>query len=76
MENKDIDYNKEPVYFCKDCLSLKVMELGGEEYCEKCGSSDIGKTDIYTWQKLYQEKYKKKFIKEKINGEGLKKSWL
>lgn len=57
---KEIDYNEEPVYFCKQCLSLKVMRMSGMDdlcYCDKCGSTDIDTADIKVWQMKYEERY-------------------
>ena len=57
------DYNKEPVYYCKKCLSLAIIaynEAGIPEYCNSCGSIDIDTTSIEHWQELYNEKYKNK----------------
>ena len=56
------DYNKEPVFYCKKCLSLAIIaynEAGISEYCNNCGSTTIGITQIENWQKLYNEKYHK-----------------
>lgn len=61
--NKE-DYNREPVYFCRKCLSLLVMaynESGISEYCNSCGSTDIATTSIEELQALYRAKYGKEF---------------
>jgi hypothetical protein len=58
------DYNREPVYYCKKCLSLVIMaynESGISEYCNDCGSTDIATTSINEWQALYRAKYGKEF---------------
>lgn len=49
------DYNKEPVYYCKKCLSLGIIsynESGISEYCKDCGSTAIATTTIEEWQAL------------------------
>lgn len=51
------DYNKEPVYYCIHCLSLKIMKEEDFDYCDECGSTDIAQTSIENWEKLYKEKY-------------------
>jgi hypothetical protein len=56
------DYNNEPVYYCKECLSLKIRTLDVADYCDTCSSTEIGITDIFTWEKMYEQKYGKKFI--------------
>lgn len=35
------DYNNEPVYYCSECLSLKIRDIDGTDYCDKCGSTNI-----------------------------------
>lgn len=60
--NKDY-YNKIPVYYCTVCLSLKIRSIENTDldYCDECGSVQIGTTDIVDWQQMYKEKYKKDF---------------
>ena len=56
------DYNSVPVYFCKNCLSLKIRVLGEySEYCDECGSTNIETTDIESWRKMYRDKYGRDF---------------
>lgn len=65
------DYNKLPVYYCKHCGSLKIMTMPGlsDDYCDECGSTDIGKANIDIWLELqktmfkspYRDKPEKKF---------------
>lgn len=59
MEDKE-QYNNIPVFYCKHCLSLKILSVPGIEdldFCDECGTTNIGKTDIKTWEKMYKEKY-------------------
>lgn len=58
------DYNAEPVVYCKNCLSLKIMVLDNIDYCDKCGCTDLGTTDIASWEKMYEKKYGKPFNKK------------
>lgn len=54
------NYNDEPVFYCKSCLSLKIKTVASGldlDYCDECGSTDIGQTDIETWRRLYKERY-------------------
>jgi hypothetical protein len=53
------DYNNIPVYYCKDCGSLAVMTVAGfpDDYCDKCGSTNIGKASIEAWQELQRTVY-------------------
>lgn len=58
------DYNKEPVFYCKKCLSLAIIaynEAGIEQYCNSCGSIDIATTSIEDWQTKYKERYNKEY---------------
>lgn len=60
------DYNNEPVYYCKNCLSLSIMELTDDiSFCDRCGNTEIGICHIDEWEKLYREKYGRDHIKHK-----------
>lgn len=57
-ENSKVDYNEEPVIYCKNCLSLKIMNFDGvADYCDKCGCTNTDSTDIESWEKMYINKY-------------------
>lgn len=58
------DYNDEPVYYCHRCLSLRVMYIAGavSEYCDDCGSTDIGKCSIGSWEELYKKANGRRFL--------------
>lgn len=61
------EYNKEPVFYCHNCLSLHVKELNGVpslHVCHECGNTDIEETDIESWNQLYVAQYGKLFIEE------------
>lgn len=55
--------NKEPVYYCKSCLSLAIQIIGKEEdgdsLCTYCNRTDVGQTDIFTWREMWKNKYGK-----------------
>jgi ribosomal protein L37AE/L43A len=56
------EFNEDPVYYCTKCMSLKIKSLNSDiDYCDDCGSTDIETTDIYTWEKMYKERYGKEF---------------
>ena len=62
-ENNKQEYDNEPVWFCRDCLSLKIIKIDDKQcFCDICGNMNISETDIKTWQKLYENKYKHKFL--------------
>lgn len=58
------EFNNEPVVFCKHCLSLAIRVIDREDddldYCDHCGSTDLGKTDIETWEFMYKQRILKK----------------
>lgn len=57
---KSEEYNDIPVHYCKGCLSLKiktVMEGLNLDYCDECGSTDIGQLHIEEWRNLYRDRY-------------------
>lgn len=59
MDKKE-EYNDEPVFYCKECLSLKiktVMHGLDLDYCDDCGATNIEKIHIEDWEKLYKERY-------------------
>ena len=61
-------YNSIPVFYCKHCLSLKIKTVDESidteylDFCADCGSTEIGQTDIHTWEKMYEQKYGKNFL--------------
>lgn len=63
------EYNEEKVYYCKECLSLAIIDDKDENgnvnfsFCKDCGRTDIECTDIFTWEKMYKENYGYSFIK-------------
>lgn len=59
------EYNNEPVYYCKHCLSLKIRNvpmIEDSDYCDECGSTNIGQCSIEEWEKMYKERYGFKFL--------------
>lgn len=56
------EYNTIPVVYCKNCMSLKIMILGGMDYCDDCGCTDINATDIASWEEMYIKKHGKPLI--------------
>ena len=64
---KDKSYDDEPVYFCKRCLSLNIkqMPVVKQDYCEECGSADIGSTSIEEWKEMYKKKYGHDYIQKR-----------
>ena len=59
MEEKQ-NYNEEPVFYCKSCLSLKIRSVPNmedSEFCDECSSTDIEQCSIEEWEKMYIERY-------------------
>lgn len=59
IDRNDIhsEYNEEPVFYCKNCLSLSIRHvhnINDSEYCDKCGSTNIETTSIKEWEELYK----------------------
>ena len=47
------DYNNEPVFYCSECLSLRIRSLDDIDYCDKCGSTSIEEANIKDWEAMY-----------------------
>jgi hypothetical protein len=59
------EYDEEPVYYCKRCLSLNIRQmpiLNHQDYCGECGSAEVGCVDIEEWNQLYEKKYGHPYI--------------
>lgn len=54
------EYDKIPVLYCKNCLSLRIMgvpSIDDASFCDDCGSSDVEQCTIEEWQKMYKDRY-------------------
>ncbi len=63
-----VDYDDEPVYYCKRCLSLNIRQipmLEGQYYCAECGTVELDTATIDEWKELYRKKYGKDYIEKK-----------
>lgn len=60
----DIEDN---VLFCSSCLSLRIMDAEGEDFCDICGNASIKNDTIEKWDELYRTKYGKSYIVKKKN---------
>lgn len=73
------DYNSDPVYYCKDCISLRVKTVSAEldlDFCDKCGSTNITTASIEEWRDLYKERYGFEYLTDKITKNGREKTYL
>lgn len=62
------NYDEDPVFYCKRCLSLNIRQIPMMEdqyYCGDCGNVEMGEAQIEEWKALYKEKYGKDFIEKK-----------
>ena len=53
-------YNDIPVHYCKSCLSLRIKTVVANsnlDYCDECGSTDIGQSHIEEWRETYKKRY-------------------
>lgn len=62
---KHDEYNAEPVVYCADCLSLKILTVEGIDYCDKCGSTCTKEANIFDWEKMYAAKYEGSYLNMK-----------
>lgn len=65
LETTKQEYNDVPVLYCKHCLSLRVQNLDGTDYCDKCGGTDIGEVHIHEWEEMYGRKYGGSYLTNK-----------
>lgn len=47
-DDKDESKDEEPTYWCRRCLSLRIMAAPGcGDYCDSCGDCDVARG---TWE--------------------------
>ena len=65
------EYNDEPVFYCKNCLSLSIKEISnaGLYVCLECGTPKQEEAHIDEYQKLYIERYGKPFLSTEASEE-------
>lgn len=64
-------YDAIPVFYCKQCLSLRIKELSSDSnvnFCDECNSTNIDTTDIFTWEEMYEQRYGNKYLNTDKNG--------
>lgn len=64
MSDNQISYDSEPVEYCSRCYSLKIKHEDAidSDYCMDCGSTETSTTDIDTWERLYEQRYGKRYV--------------
>lgn len=59
---KHSEYDDEPVYYCKRCLSLRIMNapgMGGDYcYCDRCGGVSVGTAKIDEYERMMDHRIK------------------
>lgn len=59
-QSKKNKYDDEPVFFCKDCGSLRIVSIEGIDFCDTCKKDNIAVAkDIETYQEIYEKRYKR-----------------
>ena len=68
-----MNYENEPVTFCKTCLSLKIKMVplkksdGSDgkpiDYCAVCSNTELETVQLSEWEELYFERYGESFLK-------------
>lgn len=56
--------DEDKILYCPKCLSIQILAVEGTDlsYCGKCGCANIQEIDFDEWDKMYQNKYKTKFL--------------
>jgi hypothetical protein len=60
IDNQLNEYNSEPIFYCKNCLSLKIRVVPGledGEFCDECNSTNIGQCSIDEWRAMYKARH-------------------
>lgn len=64
--------NEDNVCYCANCLSLRIKNVFGLDYCDECNSVNIESSSIEDWEKKCIEKNKIFRITKKNNKDGRK----
>lgn len=57
----------EPVWYCEDCLSLRIQTTAGPDgspldFCGSCGSTSVAQAGMEEWKKMYERRYRKRYV--------------
>ena len=68
-QDRNNDYDSEPVVYCAKCLSLKIEheDTLDIDCCGNCGSTDVIESSFNVWERRYEAKYGKKFAVKNDN---------
>jgi len=65
MSARTKKYDEEPVFYCKKCMSLAILNVDNYNYCRDCGSTDVDVCMIDEWEDKYETKYGYKYLHKK-----------
>ena len=68
QDTEQKQFNDEPVFYCKHCLSLAIKSIQGLDFCDSCGSTEIEEAHITEWESKFKEKNGVEFLNIKNNG--------
>lgn len=63
LQEEEEAYKNQKMVYCRSCLSLHIKIGRIVDYCENCGSADLGEATLEEYDLLYEKKYRKKFFK-------------
>lgn len=68
-QDKIKDYDSEPVLYCANCYSLKILHEDSidMDYCGECGCSNFKEASAEEWSELFERRYGHKFIEDSKN---------
>lgn len=68
-QDKNIDFDNEPVVYCARCYSLKIKyeEEIDTDCCMDCGCTDTLTSSIEEWERRYEKRYGKSYITKESN---------
>ena len=71
-EDKQKEYNDDPIWYCTNCLNITIKRLKDTQYdyCGSCGCTDLSAAHVYEWEEKYIEFYGERYLKadKKIDG--------
>lgn len=71
-----IDEDLSPVYYCRRCLSLCVVDTGFGDCCGDCGGADIGRVSMWEYDRLHRQMYGRGvFFGDDVTYRPVRKKW-
>ena len=65
-KSKPNDYDSDPVTYCSRCYSLNIKHDDAIDLdcCGECGCTDFKTSNVYDWEKLFNQRYGHKYIEK------------